>query len=410
MCGDSICSVECRCVRQEMDQITPDIEQWLLADQKVLSKCRNIARRLGLTQAQCVLDVECWGGGGGRKGRGGERFKLEMLLRMWKEKNPDTYNVRMLKTLLAAEGLADMWMWINIITQDTSHRPHIRGSDTSPASPTSPWSRYLYSSPKNSPTFLSNYPESSFSHHSLSSGANSPVHSSPSHSRPASQLSDYKAYSTSSSPHPLSTSCPNTPHLYRRHSPSTHSSSQTSSSVYSLLYRPDLIQLSSPRLFIRQREEGKGRNISSQSNNDFNVSLANDATDMLAIQKDKDNNVNEYSANEETKYAESDMTMIDDRTVNKGTKYLFENLTELKSKQSLKEEKSSKKFNTNKDEYIIGRVNQMNDDFIDTFMDGNHGEPVRKNKSSVKDDDNSFEESFDNLLRMIQKSVKDLNV
>ena len=39
------------------------------------------------------------------RGRGdvGEKKKLEMLLRMWKEKRPDTFTVECLKTVLAAE-------------------------------------------------------------------------------------------------------------------------------------------------------------------------------------------------------------------------------------------------------------------------------------------------------------------
>ena len=45
--------------------------------------------------------AECYGVGGRRGGR--EKDKLEMVLRMWREKKPDTYNVRMLKTVLAAE-------------------------------------------------------------------------------------------------------------------------------------------------------------------------------------------------------------------------------------------------------------------------------------------------------------------
>ena len=41
------------------------------------------------------------------------------LLRLWKERKPETFTVRTLKSLLAAEGLHDMWMWINMMTQVT---------------------------------------------------------------------------------------------------------------------------------------------------------------------------------------------------------------------------------------------------------------------------------------------------
>ncbi len=44
---------------------------------------------------------------------------LLQLLRLRKERKPETFTVRTLKSLLAAEGLHDMWMWINMMTQVT---------------------------------------------------------------------------------------------------------------------------------------------------------------------------------------------------------------------------------------------------------------------------------------------------
>ena len=99
-----------------MYEITADIVQWLLLDEKVrlikvklnktqnsqvVGKWRSLAWRLGLVEF--IVGIDC-GRGGGRRRRGlREKDKLETLLRMWKEKKPDTYNVRMLKTVLAAE-------------------------------------------------------------------------------------------------------------------------------------------------------------------------------------------------------------------------------------------------------------------------------------------------------------------
>ena len=73
-----------------------------MADRTVLSRWRNIARQVGIME--CGVDMEQWEGGG-RWGRRGwlERDKLEIVLRLWKEKKPDTYNIKMLKHVLAAE-------------------------------------------------------------------------------------------------------------------------------------------------------------------------------------------------------------------------------------------------------------------------------------------------------------------
>eukprot|EP00091_Calanus_sinicus_P012639 TRINITY_DN28338_c0_g1_i1.p1 TRINITY_DN28338_c0_g1~~TRINITY_DN28338_c0_g1_i1.p1 ORF type:complete len:248 (+),score=52.99 TRINITY_DN28338_c0_g1_i1:143-886(+) len=224
---------------EDMEQISPDIEQWLLQDTQVVSRWRNLARHLGL--AECLLEtepqVEAM-----RSRRGWmEKDKLQMLLRTWKKKNPESYNIHTLKSILLAEGLSDMWMWMNIITKD-SKRPHysrIASPSSSPA-PSSPWSRYLYSPTPGLPysfTSQSTYPESDYSHSLGSHG-----------SRPASQQSDYN--SSSPSPYPLFTS--SSPNLLSTTSPSTPSS----------LYRPNLIQLSSPRLWIRQKNEDRARHAS----------------------------------------------------------------------------------------------------------------------------------------------------
>ena len=87
--------------------ITPDIIQWLLLDRT----WRSFAWRLCLSEY--IADIMCGGSVGGEDG-GREKYKLEMLLRIWKEKKPDTYHISMLKTLLVEEVCAQntevFWM------------------------------------------------------------------------------------------------------------------------------------------------------------------------------------------------------------------------------------------------------------------------------------------------------------
>ena len=66
-----------------------------------MSRWRNLARHLGL--AECLLETQPLGGAR-RKGRGWrEKDKLQMLLRTWKKRNPDSYNIQKLQSILLAE-------------------------------------------------------------------------------------------------------------------------------------------------------------------------------------------------------------------------------------------------------------------------------------------------------------------
>jgi hypothetical protein len=145
-----------------------------------------------------------------------------------------------------------MCMWIKIITKNLGRRADKRMlSEPDSISPTSPCGMHLYSSPQHSS-------ESSYSY----------LPSSPSLSRPDSQLSDYSVFAPRSQA-PMTkpgytTSCPTTPLSYRRYSPtiqlsppppspyrSNHIKKQSPSSnkvgVFQTLYRPDLLKLSSLR-------------------------------------------------------------------------------------------------------------------------------------------------------------------
>jgi hypothetical protein len=147
-----------------------------------------------------------------------------------------------------------MCMWINIITKNLGRRAdRIMLSEPDSIYPTYPYGRHLCSSPQHS-----SYSESSYSY----------LPSSPSLSRPDSQLSDYSLFAPRSQAPMIrpgyTTSCPTTPLSYRRYSPTTQlplpqpspyrsnhienpSQSSKKVGVFQTLYRPDLLKLSSLR-------------------------------------------------------------------------------------------------------------------------------------------------------------------
>jgi len=266
-----------------MSSITPDILQWVLMDEKVIQKWRNLARRLDLSEH--ILDIECMRGTN-RRGRR-EQEKLQMLLTLWREKRGSTYNINTLKTLLAEEGLNDMWMWINIITRDNKSMLRSRS-----VSDSKEWSRH---SKERSLLSLSSSTLPSSYRKNLCSSPN-PSHESFSYSntisatpfstsRPNSQMSDisslfHNSYSpiptilespgdgdieflhpSSCEPSQYSSPSSSSPSLRSSQSPdidplasrkpyrSSHSPSLTPSKqgVYSTLYRPDLLKMSSCR-------------------------------------------------------------------------------------------------------------------------------------------------------------------
>ena len=145
------------------------------------------------------------------------------------------------------QGLSDMWMWINIITNKAEGQPsqssQSRQSSVSPSKTGgsgSPWSKYLYSD------------QSSYSQSSYAESDYSLPHS-PTSSRPSSQVSFYTS------------SCPTTPLSSRRlcQSPGPYRTAQTvrspsgKSGVFETLYRPDLIRLSDPRRGQRRSSEAE---------------------------------------------------------------------------------------------------------------------------------------------------------
>jgi len=341
-------------------QISADLVEWLAADQKVCGKWRALGRRLGLG-AHLALVPGVWGVTPGSRRRGQtDRQCLVGLMRLWQDRRPDTYNTKTLKWLLAAEGLHDMWMWVNMMTQESPLKREVANavysrvaSPTSPASPStnrvgsvSPFSSHLYSQSSNhsqdpiadgtrnhlgggrDPASYSREPlTSSYSREATSSYSRDPpssysrdapsspysaffrptpspcstyqdyspypsLSSSPASSRPpsrgsytsdmrpASQSSDYMR-GTGGGARQGAASCPSTPLSHRRmmgdwssltspgsvRSPtsapyrSTSSGSSTPATgrkgVYDLLYRPDLIKLSSPMNWGRAKREAQ---------------------------------------------------------------------------------------------------------------------------------------------------------
>ena len=70
-----------------------------------------MATRLSL--AEYIVEIDCWRGGGRSKRRGWrEMYKLEMLLRIWKEKKQSTYCINVLKTVLTQEVIVNNMFWI----------------------------------------------------------------------------------------------------------------------------------------------------------------------------------------------------------------------------------------------------------------------------------------------------------
>merc|ERR1719362_369015 len=101
-----------------------------------------------------------------------------MLLRLWSSAKPESYNVKNLKRVLAAEGLHHMWLWISLMTQrlssqeiarrvqESNRRQYTRSSSSNTVTrttTTSPWSKHLYSNQYLGETSSSGYSSDYFS-------------------------------------------------------------------------------------------------------------------------------------------------------------------------------------------------------------------------------------------------------
>ena len=273
-------------------------------------------------------------------------------------------------------------MWINIITQDNTGPCSVMSSPTPSPTPSSPWSRYLYS-PTNRYLPLSSpppYTEYDYAH-SLSSGG----------SRSPSQLSEHK-----SNPNTTSIPFPSTPRT-------TNNSS--------MLYKPDLIQMSSPRHWIRQSNEERSRHLYSESVG-CDMSAMSDKWDSLEIIEHKNDDL---SANEELgENTQQSETSIDRslETGEQGSKFDSKNLS--KFKPSKEKYETTERIYRKNDKDVINSVNKMDADLqVNTKVMKTEQRKKEKNMKKVKfvnDDENEYENQFDSILSMIQQAVEDLNV
>lgn len=177
--------------------ITPDLIEWLLADQKVCQSWKKLGVRMNLSCYVGYIQSQ----------EKSNSASLRMLLRLWSSAKPESYNVKSLKRVLAAEGLHHMWLWISLMTQRESrdsvsrriqesnsrtltrnHSSRSMSSTSAVSTTTSPWSKYLYTNQNQDPGYTSDY----FS---------SCEFQSPDTSRSSSRQDFYSGY----------TSCPTTP-------------------------------------------------------------------------------------------------------------------------------------------------------------------------------------------------------
>ena len=142
--------------------------------------------------------------------------------------------------------------------------------------------------------------------------------------------------------------------------------------------------------------------------------------DILAINEDNDNNVNKCFANDpNNENAKSEETNIF-KTYNDGIEAVKQKSSHSKFQAEIGPS-SKEVINENKaDKVIIDRVNKLDDELIsDNLKLNNYNKSVikrdntklyTKEMKTEKHGPDSYEHNFDDLLMMIQESVKDLSV
>jgi hypothetical protein len=76
-----------------MSIITPDLVEWLVADPRVSSSWRSMARHLSLSSYIPSLEVS-------RRNRKTDSQRMKELLIIWRSVRPDTYTVETLLDML----------------------------------------------------------------------------------------------------------------------------------------------------------------------------------------------------------------------------------------------------------------------------------------------------------------------
>lgn len=220
--------------------ITDDLKEWLLADDKVCERWEQLAGHVGL-HYMIAREID-----------NTAKKKMRRMLDTWKAEKSESFTVIELKRVLAKEGLHDMLIWISIMTENSPkmEKDDLESTSTSSDSQPSPWSSYLYTTPSYSPTspYSSFFTLNSTSQHEHSNDYLSDI-STPDVSRCSSRLSDHHppTHCSSHSIAPFQTPpltspgrifpCHRTPPI----------APGTNGGVFSDLYRPDLLQLSSVR-------------------------------------------------------------------------------------------------------------------------------------------------------------------
>ncbi len=99
------------------DLITPDIVEWLASDDRVASRWKNLAERLGLTSYVDGIDADF-----SYRRNKFDRQKLKELLEVWRKASPVTFTRGRLVDALGREGLTDMVAWLQLMETEESRR------------------------------------------------------------------------------------------------------------------------------------------------------------------------------------------------------------------------------------------------------------------------------------------------
>jgi len=106
-----------------MGEITPDLVEWMLADNLVASKWKNIASYLELTNY--IPNIDSRRGRCGRLWARTDREKLCDVLSLWKIVKRPTYTLPHLLRMLDKLGLKDMYEWIRLMSGQTLSKADI---------------------------------------------------------------------------------------------------------------------------------------------------------------------------------------------------------------------------------------------------------------------------------------------
>jgi len=114
------------------NNISPDIQEWLLLDNQVCSSWIRLAVGLGLQHHVNKIVRQC------EAHQRSDRHKLGQLIGLWRHDKPHLFTLDTLLTILRDSGLKTMEMWIRIITsrhyqdirREISRRRHSQTSVT----------------------------------------------------------------------------------------------------------------------------------------------------------------------------------------------------------------------------------------------------------------------------------------